>query len=421
MVTTLSILIINYYPHDVTPYEYLYAQLNKPLVMLTSQETASGYPMEAYTYFEAFEDFPNNSEVIERAIHLHQKYQFESVVALHEFDLLRAAKLRELLNIKGQSFKSATHFRDKVIMKEKVAEYGLRVPKHKRLTSVNELLSFIKTNGYPIIVKPISGAGTIGANILRSPQDLEQFLIGNPDLSHNITGSSKTVPHLTELEVEEYITGTLHHIDGIVLNGEVAFICASQYLSGTTTNFKKDGILASWHLHPSNPLAKRLFAYTKEVLKALDTPLNTTFHCELFHTGDDDIVLCEIASRCGGARVGTCTQNTFGVNLFHTFTRLQVGFPTSIPNNGEDFHPKALSSWVLFTPIEGILRSIPKEDPPKWVTEYRILGKVGQVYSDALLSVDHFASVVLEGKSEQECNQRIYEINDWFTTRVEWE
>jgi predicted ATP-grasp superfamily ATP-dependent carboligase len=417
----MSILIINYFSHETTPYEQLYESLNEPLVLLTSKETLHSYPQEAYSYVEAFENFPDNVMVIERAIQLHHDYQFRKVVALFEFDILRVAKLRELLNIEGQTVESAIHYRDKVNMKETVAAFGLRVPKNKRINDVSDLHSFIDTNGYPVIVKPVSGAGSAEIHVLQTTQDLELFLQNDRDLTGDLYIPTASVPVLTGLEVEEFISGKLHQVDGIVHNGEVVFICTAQYLGGNLIDYKSKGITGHWQLHPENPLAKRLFTYCKNVIKALDTPANTTFHCELFHTDDDDIVLCEIASRTGGALTATCVEETFGINLFHVLAQLQVDLPISLPNNGEDYQPENLTAYVFFCPKQGILRSIPTEEPPVWVKEYRLLGKVGQTYSNAVVSIEHYASFVIEGKSEQELQDRIQIICEWFNSQVSWE
>ncbi len=417
----MSILIINHYPHELTPYEQLFESLGEELVLLTNTETVDTYPQKAYAHIEAFDNFLDNEMVVERAIQLHRVYQFRKVVAIYEFDLLRAAKLRELLNIEGQTVESATQYRDKVIMKEKVAAHGLRVPKNKRINETQDIHSFIDANGYPVIIKPTDGAGSAETYILNSAQDLDQFFQNKPSLTDNYFVEPTGVATLSGLEIEEYISGKLHQVDGIVHNGKVVFICTAQYLGGNLIDFHQEGITGHWQLHPENPLAKRIFTYCKNVIKALDTPANTTFHCEVFHTDDDDIVLCEIASRTGGALTVPCVEETYGINLYHAIAQLQVDIPPSLSNNGEDYHPKKLTAYVFFCPKEGILRSIPSEDPPGWVISYRLFGGVGQAYKNAMISVEHYASFVLEGKSELELQDRIQLIREWFTSRISWE
>ncbi|MCH5583969.1 hypothetical protein MK805_03200 [Shimazuella sp. AN120528] len=53
----MSVLIINHYPHELTPYEQLYESLDEQLVLLTDTESIDTYPREAYAHIEAFDNF----------------------------------------------------------------------------------------------------------------------------------------------------------------------------------------------------------------------------------------------------------------------------------------------------------------------------------------------------------------------------
>lgn len=60
-------------------------------------------------------------------------YQFETIIASSEYDVLRAGKLRTMLGIKGQSYESGLLFRNKVLMKERLQSAGVRVPNFKKI------------------------------------------------------------------------------------------------------------------------------------------------------------------------------------------------------------------------------------------------------------------------------------------------
>ena len=51
-------------------------------------------------------------------------------------------------------------FRDKSIMKARVVAAGLRVPKSKRCTSIQHIRDGVDDIGFPLILKPIAGAGS---------------------------------------------------------------------------------------------------------------------------------------------------------------------------------------------------------------------------------------------------------------------
>ena len=91
-----------------------------------------------------------------KAIELHKMYGFSCVVYQAEQDVLRAAKIRQLLGLPGQSVENALRFRDKIIMKEillacqKVTDNVL-IPTFARVTGVKSILEFIAKHDYPVV------------------------------------------------------------------------------------------------------------------------------------------------------------------------------------------------------------------------------------------------------------------------------
>lgn len=86
---------------------------------------------------------------------------------------------------------------------------------------------------------------------------------------------------------------------GFVHNGVVCLAWPSIYLT-FCGDFKSATFNASYTLSKENPLVRRIQNFTCEVLKCLGGPSFFPFHCEVFHRkSDDQLVLCEIASRVG--------------------------------------------------------------------------------------------------------------------------
>lgn len=68
----------------------------------------------------------------------------EVVVARSEADVLRAARLREVLGVPGQDFASALAFRDKVLMKSLLRERGVSVPEFAPVRIPLDLFAFLR-------------------------------------------------------------------------------------------------------------------------------------------------------------------------------------------------------------------------------------------------------------------------------------
>ena len=67
-------------------------------------------------------------------------------------------------------------------------------------------------------------------------------------------------------------------------------------------------------LSDENPIKSRMIDFTRDLLeRALPMPENGLFHVELFHTPDDQILLCEAACRLGGCIVNVCLVCRIGL------------------------------------------------------------------------------------------------------------
>lgn len=401
----MSILIINRFTHDLCPYEQWLQNLDEELILLTSVEVSGSFHANDYAYTESFPQFDRNGCVELRAIELFSKYHFHTIIAIHERDILRASYLRERFDLEGQRPNSAQHFRDKTLMKQIAHQYKIPAPSFSPLNSTLNLISFVEKHGYPVVVKPIDGSGSRNILIINDQFDLVSLL-------------QQGIPSLAE--VETFVSGEMYHVDGLVTEGEVVFVSASKYASGCLA-FQSGGYNASFLINRTNPLFERLTAFTIRLLHVLDTPLHTTFHAELFHTSDDQIYLCEIASRTGGGRLAICIEQAYGIHLNRAWIEAQCGIsPVQVTEGILQRIPDKLTGDILIPPRHGQFISGPTQAPPSWVTEYRILAQSGHHYDHPKISVDHIASFVVEGKTEQEVEERLFAVANWFDQLSVW-
>lgn len=83
------------------------------------------------------------------------------VFAYTEDQIEFAAKLREKYKVAGQNLQSALEFRNKYTMTKKAQDSGLDVPKFVQVNNVYDLIKASKKLGYPFIIKPIDGMGSM--------------------------------------------------------------------------------------------------------------------------------------------------------------------------------------------------------------------------------------------------------------------
>ncbi|MEO0652593.1 MAG: ATP-grasp domain-containing protein, partial [Planctomycetota bacterium] len=145
-----------------------------------------------------------------------KRIQVDAVECLWEPGVVLAAKLRQHLGLPGLSIEQAHAFRDKETMKQVLDAAGVRTPHHYRAATADEVREAAKKIGFPVIVKPIDGAGSADTYTARSDEQLEQALA--------------RVQHVPEVSVEEFIEGEEFTYDTICVGGQPQFENVAQYL-----------------------------------------------------------------------------------------------------------------------------------------------------------------------------------------------
>jgi hypothetical protein len=217
--------------------------------------------------------------------------------------------------------------------------------------------------------------------------------------------------------MEAYVPGDIHHVDGIVVEGELRFICASSYVNTCLAYTEAQGF-GTHLLSPDNPLGQRLIAFTKELLNVLPTPATTTFHCEVFHTPDDQLMLCEIASRTLGGRSPDMMKRTFGFDFDRYIARAQVGLIDPLPSLTKDTE---LLGIYYIAPQKGVLKSMPAEVPFAWCEYYDQTGEIGRNYNGPQKSTENYAVVAVRGQDDREVRERLMQLVAYIENNTVWE
>lgn len=410
----MAVLILNRMPLTRTPYHEWLRDSPSPLVLFTSLSSVDITKRELdalrsrYAELRVFDDFHRNGLVEWDAVKSHEQQPFTSIVALSESDIVRAADLRDYFGLPGQSRASALAFRDKRLMKELLEKAGVPVTPSQRLGSISDLVAFLEQHGAPVVVKPRGGSGSTGVSVIRSEGDLSRFLRD---------GLTDNFDVFSTLMVEKFVDGTMYHVDGLIRGGKVVFLWPSLYTVDCLA-FREGGGVASHLLDPEHPLRRRLQDFTRRVLEALPAPPSTAFHAEIFHRADGELLLNEIASRVGGARVNDAMERAFGINMLECMTRAECGLELNLPREltGSDPTPQRIAGWLVVPPRAGILQSAPSKAPMPWIIGYRLESDIGAELGEAGFSTESLATMVVESSQASETQRRIAEAQAWFET-----
>lgn len=235
----------------------------------------------------------------------------DRIVCLWEPGVVLAARLREALGVPGQRVEQAITFRNKDVMKQKVAAAGLRTARHASARSVAQVREAAREIGFPVIVKPIAGAGSMDTVRANSAEELERALA--------------RVQSYDEVNVEEFIEGEEYTYDTICIDGRIVYENVCYYrpnpLIARSTEWISPQTMALRDLSP--PEIRAGIALGHAVLQALDFGTGMT-HMEWFYTAKGEAVFGEIAARPPGAHTVDLMNYVGDIDLYVGYAEAEL-------------------------------------------------------------------------------------------------
>jgi hypothetical protein len=233
----------------------------------------------------------SDEDAVLGALHgLARHVSIDQVECLWEPYMILAARIRESFGVPGMTVEQTVPFRDKERMKQAIDVAGIRTPWHVSATTVAAVWEAAERVGYPLIVKPIAGAGSADTYRVDSAQELAEVL--------------PLLRHVNEVSVEEFIDGEEFTYDTVCADGSILFENVMWYRPRPLQMRMHEWISpASIVLRdltvPDLQGGRQMGA---EVLAALGFRAGFT-HMEWYRTSDGEAVFGEIGGRPPGARV----------------------------------------------------------------------------------------------------------------------
>lgn len=210
--------------------------------------------------------------------------------ALWEPLTILAAELRGDLGIPGMSPDAVLGFRDKAVMRERVAAAGLRVPRTFRVRSRAEAWGAAEDLGFPVVLKPVDGAGSADTTRCDTAVQFEAAL--------------QTTHGHDELLVEEFIDGPEFTYETLCIDGQPVYESVCRYEPNTLVARQNQWIspIIQSLRPPYTPEVDAGVELGRAVIAALGMGTGIT-HMEWFRGRDGAAVFGEIAARPPGANM----------------------------------------------------------------------------------------------------------------------
>src|SRR5579864_9084823 len=235
----------------------------------------------------------------------------DRIVALDEFDMENVSALREHLRIPGMGLTTVRYFRDKLAMRARAKETGILVPEFIHVLNHQALREFMARVPAPWLLKPRSQASGIGMKKIHEPAELWPWLDQLGDKQSNYL-------------LEQFVSGTVFHVDSIVSEREVLFAEPHGYGAPPLDVSHHGGVFTTRTLPRDSADTNVLLKNNRELIQTLGLPRGVTHAEFLKSNADGRFYFIEIAARVGGAYISNVIEAATDINLWREWARLEV-------------------------------------------------------------------------------------------------
>ncbi|MFB6888408.1 ATP-grasp domain-containing protein [Kitasatospora sp. NPDC056327] len=237
------------------------------------------------------------------------------VTSSSEYFIATAAATAERLALPAPDAGALTECRHKDRQRAALEAAGVPVPGYTAVTDVEAALTAAGRTGYPVVVKPTTGSGSVGVRLCAGPAEVREAaaaLLGSP-----VDERGRTVP--ATILVEEYVDGPEFSVE--TFDGAVVGIVAKHL--GPAPHFVETG-----HDFPAPAAPDGLGATALAALAALGLGWGPA-HTELRH-GPRGPVVIEVNPRLAGGMIPTLVRHAAGVDLVAATVARAVGRPAAV-------------------------------------------------------------------------------------------
>lgn len=230
--------------------------------------------------------------------------RLEATVEAH---VMPAAQVREAASIPGTSTRTAWLCRDKPSMKEALRQAGVPCAQSAGVASRAEAFAFAERAGYPIIVKPRSGAGAEGTRRIEGAEALERAV------------RDFGIDRGASVALESFIEGHEGFLDGITVDGRFELEFVSHYHPGVLEAMRRRDVspLVVTTNQVEHPVHDEVRALARRVVQALGIGTSAV-HMEWFF-GPRGLVFSEIGCRPPGVSVWDLYEAANEMDLYRAW------------------------------------------------------------------------------------------------------
>lgn len=244
---------------------------------------------------------PKNYNSIKKEMNrFNENIKIKAIISLDELSVIPATKLANEFNLPTNSNDVANILRDKHLLREKLDNNNIEMPKFCLITNKKELEIFYNEMNRPFILKPVDSGGSAGVTLVNNHEEV----ISGFDYSWSATKVNKLI-------AEEYIFGKEYSVEALVINSQV-------YILGITEKYiYENTFIEQGHIFPAN-ISKNQEKEINTLLKKILAIIGVTsgaIHFEII-INKGKIFVVEIGGRVGGDYIADLIELATGQDFY---------------------------------------------------------------------------------------------------------
>ena len=275
---------------------------------------------------------------VERAVEAIQDagLAFDGIGTIDEFAGGFAARIADLLNLPFHAVKAADRARDKHRARQACFAAGLTGPRFARLECVDDLATASARVGFPAVLKPVSGVGSVQTYRVRDASELarrysdvvDEVSQGRAKTHDNLSSDRdwfdlmwSGVPNLT---LESWIDGPKYDVDLLLDSGDVAY-------GHATDDLEPCGLRDVRRVAPAGldeAVEGELIDHAAACVRALGFRRGA-FNVEVKRTSEGPRMI-EVNGRLGGYSTTDIHRMVWGVDLVAQWLRSSLSLPLNL-------------------------------------------------------------------------------------------
>jgi hypothetical protein len=283
----------------------------KVFLLTVEKHLRADWPREHLDEVFALKSFDDLDEAVNAVGWLAKSRKFDRIIALDDYDVATAAHLREHLRLPGLGESRARLFRDKLAMRVRARELGIRVPEFVHAIHTDDVRHFLASVPGPWLIKPRGEASSAG---IQKHANADEALRAVEALG------DRAGHHL----LERMVPGDLFHVDALTVRDEVRFAEVGGYYKPLLEVAQGGGLFSTQTLERGTDLHAALLEENRKVLTRFGLGYGAS-HTEFMRAHDGgELYFIETAMRVGGAHIAELTEATRGVNLWSEWAKIEI-------------------------------------------------------------------------------------------------